>query len=94
MEAHKSSICKLNNNLDTTVPCLTKRIGHISNPQVLTARQKHNVNFVSEVSRKEDGEHTLLADRGGFWMEDWHKIPPRPELSKLVGVEMVEVALN
>lgn len=38
--------------------------------------------------------HTLLADRGGFWMADWHKVPPRPEHRRLVGVEMVEVALN
>lgn len=39
-------------------------------------------------------KHTLLADRGGFWMEDWHKVPPRPEHRRLVGVEIVEVALN
>lgn len=39
-------------------------------------------------------ERTLLADRGGFWIADWHKVPPRPELRKLLGVEMVEVAFN
>lgn len=33
------------------------------------------------------GEHTLLADSGGFWM-DWHMVPPRPELRKLLGVEV------
>lgn len=27
-------------------------------------------------------------------MEDWHKVPPRPEQRRLVGVEIVEVALN
>lgn len=36
----------------------------------------------------------MLADRGGFWMEDWHKVPPRPEQRRLVGVDIVEVALN
>lgn len=47
-----------------------------------------------ELRERVDRERTLLADRGGFWMEDWHKVPPRPEFRKLVGVEMVEVALN
>lgn len=36
----------------------------------------------------------MLAERGGFWIEDWHIVPPRPELRKLVGVERVEVPLN
>lgn len=32
-------------------------------------------------------EHTLF----GFWMLDWQKVPPRPELRMLVGVVSVEV---
>lgn len=43
---------------------------------------------------EDNGEHTLLADRGGFWMDDWHMVPPRPELRKLLGVEMVDVPLS
>lgn len=58
-----------------------------SDPQGLTGCQKHNAS-------KEDSEHTLLADRGGFWMDDWHMVPPRPELRKLLGVEMVEVPMS
>lgn len=38
-------------------------------------------------------ERTLLDDRGVFWRADWHKVPPRPELRKLVGVESPEVVL-
>lgn len=41
-----------------------------------------------------NSEHTLLADSGGFWMEDWHMVPLRPELRKLLGVEMVEIPVN
>lgn len=36
----------------------------------------------------------MLADRGGFWIDDWHMVPLRPELRKLLGVEMVEVPLS
>ena len=36
----------------------------------------------------------MLADRGGLCMEDWHMVPPRPELRKLFGVEMVEVPVS
>ena len=52
------------------------------------------MNLVSEMSPEDDSERTLLADRGGFWMEDWHMVPLRPELRKLDGVEMVEVPLS
>lgn len=41
-----------------------------------------------------NGGNTLLADRGGFWIDDWHMVPLRPELRKLLGVEMVEVPLS
>lgn len=49
---------------------------------------------VSETRLMDDSEHTLLADRGAFWMDDWHLDPLRPELRKLVGVEMVEDPLS
>ena len=52
------------------------------------------MNLVSEMSPEDNSERTLLADRGGFWMEDWHMVPLRPELRKLDGVEMVEVPLS
>lgn len=38
--------------------------------------------------------NTLLADNGGFWVDDRHMVPLRPELRKLVGVEKVEVPLS
>lgn len=36
----------------------------------------------------------MLADSGGFCIEAWHVVPPRPELRKLFGVEMVEIPVN
>lgn len=73
------------------------RVNVLTLPGVLRPRpyrtQQHHNNISPAVSSlKKDLERTLLDDRGVFCIADWHRVPPRPELRKLVGVEAV--ALN
>lgn len=61
-------------------PCRTKQHQNNNSPAVLSVKKG-----------LKDLERTLLDDRGVFCIADWHRVPPRPEFRKLVGVEAVEL---